>query len=292
MEETRSMDAEPSLSPRHVVRTRRRGTWRLASWSWLVTAAWTCHVAAQDHRGGAGEEVDSARRPNLAERATDPTQSPLTLRFKADVAPSLYARADGDRPEIRAGVELQPVVPLTLWRTDHILRLSLPYQAAGDGPSGFEDVQIFDLVVIETAAGRFGVGPAGNFSAREKEVRSHAAGGPAIGFVGPVTSSLNVGFLSQSFFARGVALSSVQPIVALQFGRGWALSTGDMELVFDWREMAFLRAPVQVEVGKLFDVAKPSVRVATGFEYNFKPRPGADRVTLKLVLELLLPERR
>lgn len=251
--------------------------------------AWTGRAGAQN--GAEHGEGTDTEHSNLAERATDPTQSPLTLKLKTDVTTSSYRLADGTSRGTSVGLEFQPVVPFSVWGVDNILRLTVPVQVAGDGPNGLEDVQVFDLLVFKLPVGRFGVGPVVNLSARDKDVPSHISGGPAVGFVGPVTSRLNLGLFVQNLFGNDTAVSLFQPIAALQLGKGWSLSTGELQVVYDWANTRFLQIPIQLEVGKVLGIAKQHVRFAVGADYNFKELPGADRFQLKFKVELLLPSK-
>jgi hypothetical protein len=176
-----------------------------------------------------------------------------------------------------------------VWDLQNILRLTMPYQLGRDGRGGLDDVQIFDLVVFELPVGRFGAGAIANLSGREKDVSAHASVGPALGLMIPVTPSLNVGFFSQNVFASGIAISSLQPIAALELDDGWSLSNGDMELLYDWHAGAFAEAPVQLELGKLVELGEQSVRFVVAPTYNFKELPGAYRLQLTFTLELIVP---
>lgn len=254
---------------------------------------WIGHAAAQaptaDPAGAEQEEQAGAEHSNLVERATDPTQSPLTLRLKADVIAKSYSLADGTRPDTRVALEFQPIIPFTVWGADNILRLTVPVQVAGDGPTGLDDVQVFDLVVIKLFAGRLGVGAVANLAARDKDVPSRIDGGPAIGFVAPAARTLNLGLFVQNVFGNDTAVSAFQPIVALELGHGWSLSTGELQVEYDWKNTRFLRVPFQGELGKVLTIAKQPIRLAVGVEYNFKDLPGAERFSLKFKVEMLLP---
>jgi hypothetical protein len=230
----------------------------------------------------------TGRDSTLSERATDPTQSPLTFGFSTIVTTHSYASMDGTEPDTPVDLEFQPVIPFTVWGLQNILRLTMPYQLGRDGPSGLDDVQIFDLLVFGLPIGRLGAGAVANLSGQEKDASAHASIGPALGLMSPVTTFLNVGIFSQNVFASGIAISSLQPIAALELGSGWSLSNGDMEWIYDWHAGAFAEAPVQLELGKLFELGEQSVRFAVAPTYNFKELAGAYRLQLAFTLELIV----
>jgi hypothetical protein len=257
----------------------------------------TCALDAEATQPAAAEAAAAGERnrftssrAGLAARAIDPTHSPLTLRLENTVTTHHYESSDGSDPGTSYQIEFQPVIPFALWELDNLLRLTLPYQVEGEGSSGLEDVEIVDLVVFDTSAGRWGAGLTTTLSARDKDVSGHISVGPALGYSVRATSFLTLGALVQSWFGDGIARSEVQPIIALHSHSGWSLSVGEMRLGYDWEDTAFTRVPLQLEIGKVLLVTGKSVRVSAGVEYNFEDSPGAERLQSKFNIELLAPE--
>ena len=148
---------------------------------------------------------------------------------------------------------------------------------------------VFDLVVLPQKWGRLGVGLVANFASRTSDVSSHAAVGPAIGFVKPMSKKLNLGLFDQNLFANEVGISQLQPIIAYQLGNGWSVSAGDLQFVYDRERGEFVSLPIGVQLGKVVKVAKQPMRFAINPQYNLKDLPGADRFVTLVTVSLLVP---
>ena len=229
----------------------------------------------------------------LSRRATDPTASPPNFSFINDFTLSYRDLADGT-PVDENGYTLkfQPVIPFKAWGAANILRMTVPYEISGPGPSGLLDVTIFDLVILPQSWGRLGIGAVGSFTAATSDVAGHAAGGPAIGFVAAASKKLNWGLFNQNLFGTGVKVSQFQPILAYQLGNGWALSLGDLQWPYDWDRDEFVSMPIGFQIGKVLPVAKQPMRFAINPQYDLKDLPGASRFKILFTVTLLLPEGR
>ena len=229
----------------------------------------------------------------LARRATDPTASPMNFAFINNFTTSYFDRADGSSvDETGYLLKFQPVLPFKAWGVANILRMTLPYQVSGPGPGGLDDVTIFDLLIFPQSWGRLGVGVVGSFSARTDDVDSHAAGGPAIGFVARVTDALNVGLFNQNLFGNDVSISQFQPIAAYMLGHGWSLSLGDLQWPYDWDRHEFLSMPIGVQLGKVVPIAGQPMRFAVNPQYDLKDQPGGPRASIQVTVQILVPEKK
>ncbi len=234
-----------------------------------------------------------SERDELSRRATDPTASPPNFSFINDFTLSYHDLADGTRiGENGSALKFQPVVPFKAWGRPNILRMTVPYQFSGPGPTGLGDVTIFDLVILPQSWGRLGVGAVGSFVSGAKDVSGHMSGGPAIGAVAPVSKRLNLGLFNQNLFGNEVAISQFQPILAYQLGNGWSLSLGDLQWPYDWNRDRFVSMPIGFQIGKVLPVAKQPMRLALNPQYDLKDLPGSSRFKMLFTVTLLLPEKR
>jgi hypothetical protein len=239
-------------------------------------------------------EAEGSQAEELARQATDPTASPMNFAFINNIQTDYSDLPDGT-PVEGTGYDLkfQPVLPFRAWGVDNILRMTAPYHVSGPGPVGLLDITIFDLVILPQKWGRLGVGAVGSFSARTSEVSSHAAGGPAIGFVAGITKKLNLGLFNQNLFnGDDVAISQLQPIAAYQLGSGWSLSLGDLQWPYDWERGEWLAMPIGLQLGKVLPIGGQPMRFAVNPQYDLKKTPGAPRFSVSLTVQLLLPQKK
>jgi hypothetical protein len=236
-------------------------------------------VAAQAPAGGSDAD-------ELSRQATDPTASLMSFNFANDFRTSFYGMDD-------TGFEfrVQPVVPFRAWGVSNILRVTVPYQVDGPGDEGLKSVSIFDLVVLPQSWGRLGVGPVMSLSESASDAASKFSIGPAVGAVLPVSKKLNLGLFNQNLFATGVALSQLQPIVAVQLGSGWALSAGDLQFVYDWELGEWVSLPIGFQIGKVQRVAGQAMRFSLNPQWNFKDITGATKAKVVFTVTLLAPAK-
>jgi hypothetical protein len=234
----------------------------------------------------------AAAEDELARRATDPTDSPMSFALINDLTTSYYRAPDG-APVDGTGYALkfQPVLPFKAWGVANILRMTIPYQVDGPGPEGLTDVTIFDLVVLPRSWGRLGIGAVGSFAAATSTVDAHASFGPAIGFVAPASKTVNLGLFNQNLFGDGVAISQIQPIAAWILGDGWSLSLGDLQWPYDWNRHEFVSMPVGVQLGKVQPVAGQPMRFSVNPQYDMKGLPGTSRLKVLVTIQLILLDK-
>lgn len=189
-----------------------------------------------------------------------------------------------------SALKLQPVIPFKAWGASNILRISLPYTFDGRGQEGLGDVTVFDLVTLNASWGRWGVGPvltlAGDSAAPDPIVI-----GPALGCVYQASKTLNLGLFNQNVFGGDTSISQLQPIVAYQLGDGWALSAGDLQLVYDWRDGRWLSLPIGFQLGKVKSLWKQPFRFAVNPQYNFADDDGLSEWQIAISATLLAPSR-
>jgi hypothetical protein len=221
---------------------------------------------------------------DLSARATDPTASLMSFSFVNDFHTSFYD-VDDKGLEFR----FQPVVPFRAWGASNILRVVVPIQGSGPGNEGLKDVSIFDLVIIPQHWGRLAIGPVMTLSQSESDAESKFAIGPAIGVVRPVTKRLLVGAFSQNLFAAHVGISQLQPVITYQLGHGWALSAGDSQFTYDWKQHEWTNLPLGFQLGVVRVVAKQPFRFYVNPQWNVKNSTGAVKSKVVFGITLLAP---
>jgi len=227
---------------------------------------------------------------DLARRSTDPTASPMTFSFVGTITTDYYDLADGSSIDGTGGdLAFRPVLPFKAWGASHILRMTLPYQVSGAGPNGLGSISIFDLMVFKKSWGRLGAGLVASFSSKSDAGSSHAAIGPAIGFMKPISKKLQFGLFNQNLFSGDTEVSQLQPILAYQLGDGWSLSLGDLQIAYDWKNGDFVSIPFGVQLGKVLPVWGQPMRFAVNPQFNFKDTPGVNKFSILLTVSLLIP---
>jgi len=235
----------------------------------------------------AGQEPASGLDASeLSRQATDPTASLMSFNLINDFRASFYGFDD-------TGYEFrfQPVVPFRAWGVSNILRVVVPYQVDGPGDEGLKDVTIFDLIVLPQKWGRIGIGPVLSLSQSAGSAPSKFSIGPAIGAVVPVSKKLNLGLFNQNLFGSDLAISQIQPIIAYQLGSGWALSSGDLQFVYDWKLGGWVSLPLGFQIGKVLKVAGQPMRFSLNPQWNLKDIRGASKVRIVFTVIILAPAR-
>jgi hypothetical protein len=238
---------------------------------------------------GRQETKPRGEADDLSSQATDPTAALMTLGLIGTYTGEYH----GDAPaldEHTSVLKLQPVIPFRAWGASNILRISLPYTLDGRGQEGLGDVTIFDLVTLDRSWGRVGVGPVLTL-ARDPAAPDALVLGPAVGAVYQASPTLNLGLFNQNVFGGDTSISQLQPIVAYQLGDGWALSAGDLQFVYDWRDSRWLSLPVGCQLGKVVRLWKQPFRFALNPQYNFADDDGLPEWQLALSATLLAPSR-
>jgi hypothetical protein len=236
-------------------------------------------------------QAQETEAEELARRSTDPTSSPLTMGLIGDITLGYRDLADGTPvDETGFDAKFQPVIPFKAWGAENIFRMTIPYEVAGPGPAGLQDVTLFNLVVLPQSWGRLGIGLDASLRPATSDVPAHLGIGPAIGAVIPLAPNLNVGLFNQNLFGNDLALTQVQPILAYLPGHGWSISLGDLQWVYDWHEGMFVSIPIGVQVGKVLPVAGQPMRFSVNPQFDLKDLPGNQRISLLLTVQLIVPQ--
>ncbi len=220
----------------------------------------------------------------LSQQATDPTASLMAMNFVNEFDTSFRDLDDSGYQFL-----FRPVIPFRAWGASNILRLTIPYQGSGPGDEGLKSVSLFDLVVFPRSWGRFGVGPVMSFAESSSDAPSKFAMGPAVGAVAKVTKMLNAGAFTQNLFAGEVAITQIQPVVAFQLGGGWALSAGDLQFVYDWKQGEWVSIPIGFQIGVVRRVAGQPFRFSLNPQWNLADISGSVKSKLVFTVTLLVP---
>ena len=220
----------------------------------------------------------------LSVEATDPTASLFSLNLIGDIV----AGYNGSE-ESGFALRFQPVIPFQAWGWNNIMRIQAPYQMSGLGPEGLNQVTIFDLVLTNEDWGRWGVGPVFQLSEGASDRDAQFAFGPAVGAVYGVNPDLNVGLFNQNLFGDDLAISSFQPVVAYQLGNGWALSAGDLQIVFDWHDGRFAQVPVGFQLGVVRPILGQPMRFFVNPQWNLVDTEGTFDSRILLGVTLIAP---
>ena len=270
----------------------------MANAPWAVVLAYLAATSAPTNSAraadataptpGAAAEPVVAEEDELSRQATDPTASLMAFNLIGTYTASFHGPDVPSVADDRWALKFQPVIPFRAFGLSNILRLSMPYQLAGRGDEGLDDVTLFDLVIFNQDWGRWGVGPVMTF-ATDDDAPDDFVIGPAVGGVWQVSPRLNLGLFNQNVFGGDTSISQLQPIAAFQLGDGWSLSLGDLQIVYDWREDEFLSLPIGVQLGKVMSVAGQPMRFAINPQYNLRDKDGLDEFSLLFTVALLVP---
>lgn len=252
----------------------------------IAIAPAIAQVAPAQPSGGKPQAKSPAETggQDLSSQATDPTASLMAMNIISDFTTSYW---DGD--DSGYTLKFQPVVPFKAWGKSNILRLIVPYQASGPGDEGLKSVSIFDLVILPQKWGRFGIGPVMSLSESGSDASSTFAIGPAVGAVHPVSKRLNIGLFTQNLFADSVAITQLQPIVAFQLGHGWALSAGDLQFTYDWKQGEWTSIPLGAQLGVVQRLGTQPFRFAVNPQWNVRHIEGSDKFKIVVTVTLLAP---
>jgi len=211
-----------------------------------------------------------AAEPNLVKQANAPISSILQLRLQNTWVPEF----DGVKGQGNTFV-LGLTMPLPEYRLLPVPQLSaltipaaltLPDGKSGFGPTGFGDLRLVDIAVLQARDDViFGIGPSlvlptasSDFAGQGKWQLGPAA---ALAFT---PGGLLLGVLAQNpiSFAGSTRRDSanalfLQPFVTYQLGQGWFVRSQPM-MVFDWQSGRQI-IPLDLGVGRVFRVGQQYV---------------------------------
>jgi hypothetical protein len=254
----------------------------------LSIIAWPV-LAGQASSGAQNAARSQAGGPDaveLSRQATDPSAPLMSFGFVSDFQTSFHGLDD-------SGFEFrfQPAVPFRAWGVSNILRVIAPYQGAGPGNEGLKSVSVLDVMILPQSWGRLVIGPVMNLEESESDKESKFSLGPAIGAVVPMSPKLNAGIFSQNLFGSDVAITQLQPVLAYQLGRAWALSAGDLQFVYDWKQGQWVQVPLGFQIGVVRPIAGQAFRFALSPQWNLKDVTGAVESRVTFLVTLLAPAK-
>jgi hypothetical protein len=251
---------------------------RIGARRWFVPLALALATAMFAPIPGAAQQQD------LSVAATDPTAFLMSFNLIGDARMS-YHGEEGGGFEFR----VQPVIPFTAFGAQNLFRIIIPYQMSGPGAEGLKSVSLFDLVLFNESWGRWGVGPVATLSEGVSDSETRFAIGPAVGAVGPVNDRLQIGVFNQNLIGQDFAISQFQPVIAYQLGDGWALSTGDLQFVYNWDGGNWVNVPFGFEIGLVRSIADQPFRFSVGPQWNLKDVEGVPESKINFRLTMITP---
>lgn len=219
---------------------------------------------------------------DLSRKVVDPTASLKTFGFR-------FIHVDGyhgNEDESANLVQFQPVIPFEAFGVPNILRITATGTLDGPGDSGFNDVSIFNLFVINESWGRWAFGPVVDLISERPPGGDSFTAGPAIGAV-LSKGKWTYGIFNQNFFGSETELSSLQPVIGYQLGNGYSLSAGDAQFTYDWKGGQWVNLPLGVSLNKVTEISGQSLKLSINPEYNFRDIDGASKFTLRFGLSLI-----
>ncbi len=219
---------------------------------------------------------------DLSSKVVDPTASLMTLGFKWNHVSGFHGNSDESANQL----QIQPAIPYEAFGVSNILRITATGTIDGPRGSGFNDVAIFNLFVINESWGRWGFGPVVDFIHNPLPGGDNFTAGPAIGAV-LSHEKWTYGIFNQNFIGSNTELSSIQPVLAYQLGNGYSLSAGDAQITYDWNSSQWVNLPVGVALNKVTTIHGQPLKLSINPEYNFRDVPGTSQFTLRFGVSLI-----
>lgn len=229
----------------------------------------------------------------LARQAADPTQSPLSLQFYDYYTPG-FRGVEGSGNQL----VFRPVIPYKAFGVDNIVRLTLTHNTRSPtAGSGFGDIQVLQLSIVERWGGRLAYGLSGSLPAGSDGFTNDKwTLGPAAAYVTSSAGGITYGGLAQSFFsvagddnARDVAQIALQPVMAVPLGGTKTLSLGNSGVLYDIERSRWASVAPSVQFSWMTDLWGLKWRPSLEFTHEFRDLPSNPRTTYRLGTQLLLP---
>jgi hypothetical protein len=227
--------------------------------------------------------VDDGADEPLIERIVDPTAWLMEMRLRQQ-----WTWPEGDDPDLQV-LQFRPTIPFVAWNQVNLLRVSVPYNIAGEDAPGLGDVQMFDLVVFTESWGRWGIGPSVRLIPTADGEGSTFLAGPAGGAVSK-TQRWTFGFLIQNFLGDQESQSRIQPILAYKLTDQWAVNIGESEFRYRWDESRWTQVPLGIQLNNISEIWGQKVQFFVNPQYNFVRDSNTSGWTLYVGLVLLVPE--
>ena len=240
---------------------------------------------------GASSAAAQGTSDDIAQRAADPTRSPLSLQGYAYHTPDVYGV-----PGSLTQLVFRPVIPYRAFGVDNILRFTFTYTTSGPmGRDGLNDLQVLQLSIVERWGGRFAFGLSGS-----APVAADGLGferwtiGPSVGHVTTLEGGVLVGALLQSFFSVGgssdpdVAQVAIQPVMAIPFGGGRTLSLGNAGVVYDAERSRWASVAPSLQWSWMTSVGGVAVRPQVELTHELRDLTGSPKTTFRIGAQVLL----
>ena len=98
-----------------------------------------------------------------------------------------------------------------------------------------------------------------------------------------------IGALNRNTISKNMTLSSLQPVIAYHFGRGWSLGSGELHYQIDWNRRSFATAPVGFQIGKVVQHGSQYLRFSVAPQYNLRNTYGATKWSVTIGVAVLSP---
>jgi hypothetical protein len=194
------------------------------------------------------------------------------------------------------------------WRfgdSEQLLRISIPVTTAAagnassadaatddfpEGPTGLDDVEIYNLSQFTTGWGIFRIGPVFTLPTGTHSGVGNGqwTAGPAAGFEAKF-GDLTLGAFSRNYFSIAGATGSsresktkLQPIIEWALDDGWSVGTSDMHFTYNWVKGQFTNLPLGGEIGKNFEFSDRPMNLSLQAEYNFANAVGSAAWTARV----------
>jgi hypothetical protein len=230
---------------------------------------------------------------SLESQASDPTASLMSFQLQDFWSPTLHS-SDGTLNI----VQFRGAIPFTFGGINHIARLTLPYVTESpSGESGLSDATIFILAAFDQPWGRYGIGAVALLPTGADGISAEKWGlGPALGFTARPAWGL-YGLFNQNILtvagddnAPDVNISTLQPILNVPLGNGWAVGSSDMTFVWDWDRDEFVSLPLGVKLSKMTRIGGRPVQFQVSYEHNFYDTGVVPEDTIGVTAKLLVPK--
>ncbi len=229
------------------------------------------------------ERRERNRRERLIDRATDPTAWLMQYHFR-----DRWIVPTGDSGADQQEFQVRPTIPFLAWDQVNLFRAEIDYDIEIPSGSGLSEVRLFDLVVIEEAWGRWGVGPGVQLQPNSTSQDEFAVGPAAAAAC--KSRHWTVGFITESFFGNDLAETYFEPILAYKFNDRWSLSAGEMKLRYDFRKGAWTQLPLGCSLDYISDLWGQKVRWFANPSFNFRDSSESEEWMLNFGLDLLAPD--
>jgi hypothetical protein len=228
----------------------------------------------------------------LARKAADPTQSPLSLQLYDYYTPDHYGGGSSNQLVFR------PVIPYKAFGVDNIVRFTVTHNTdSPNGRSGLGDIQVLQLSIVERWGGRAAFGFSGSLPAGSNQFTNDKwTLGPAVAYVTSTSGGITFGALAQSFFSfagndqvRDVRQLAIQPVLAIPLGGTKTLSLGNSGVLYDMERSRWASAAPSVQFSWMTDLWGMKWRPSFEVTHEMRDLPGNPRTTFRFGTQILLP---